>query len=119
MKPPLSSSDPARINLAQSRRGAPHTLSARSALFTPFLQILPTVARRAALDRHRAPTTEDQAADRAHRTGTDRPVTVLRLLAQATVEEQVAALHRDKRQLARTIHPRGLTADRARTDAPA
>jgi SNF2 family DNA or RNA helicase len=49
------------------------------------------------------PAAEDQAADRAHRIGTDRPVTVLRLLAQATVEEQVAALHKDKRQLARDL----------------
>lgn len=46
------------------------------------------------------PAAEDQAADRAHRIGTDRPVTIVRLLAQATVEEQVAALHKDKRQLA-------------------
>ena len=49
------------------------------------------------------PAAEDQAADRAHRIGTDRPVTVLRLLAQATVEEQVAALHKDKRQLAQDL----------------
>ena len=49
------------------------------------------------------PAAEDQAADRAHRIGTDRPVTVLRLLAQGTVEEQVAALHKDKRQLAQDL----------------
>jgi SNF2 family DNA or RNA helicase len=46
------------------------------------------------------PAAEDQAADRAHRIGSDRPVTILRLLAQSTVEEQVAALHTDKRNLA-------------------
>jgi SNF2 family DNA or RNA helicase len=49
------------------------------------------------------PAAEDQAADRAHRIGSDRPVTILRLLAQGTVEEQVAALHADKRELARAM----------------
>jgi hypothetical protein len=49
------------------------------------------------------PAAEDQAADRAHRIGTDRPVTILRLLAQSIVEEQVAALHKDKRQLAQDL----------------
>jgi SNF2 family DNA or RNA helicase len=49
------------------------------------------------------PAAEDQAADRAHRIGSDRPVTILRLLAQSTVEEQVAALHTDKRNLAQNL----------------
>lgn len=49
------------------------------------------------------PAAEDQAADRAHRIGSDRPVTIVRLLAQDTVEEQVAALHHDKRELARAL----------------
>jgi superfamily II DNA or RNA helicase len=49
------------------------------------------------------PAAEDQAADRAHRIGSDRPVTILRLLAQNTVEEQVAALHKDKRELAQSL----------------
>jgi superfamily II DNA or RNA helicase len=49
------------------------------------------------------PAAEDQAADRAHRIGSDRPVTILRLLAEGTVEERVAALHDDKRELARSL----------------
>lgn len=45
------------------------------------------------------PAAEDQATDRAHRIGQDRPVTVYRFVSSETVEEQVVALHRDKRQL--------------------
>jgi SNF2 family DNA or RNA helicase len=46
------------------------------------------------------PAVEDQATDRAHRIGQDRPVTVYRLVAQRTVEEQILELQRDKRDLA-------------------
>jgi SNF2 family DNA or RNA helicase len=46
------------------------------------------------------PAVEDQASDRAHRIGQLRPVTVYRLVTQGTVEEQILALHRDKRDLA-------------------
>jgi superfamily II DNA or RNA helicase len=49
------------------------------------------------------PAAEDQAADRAHRIGSDRPVTIVRLIAQDTVEEKVAALHEDKRELAQAM----------------
>ncbi|PIE20145.1 MAG: hypothetical protein CSA66_01370 [Proteobacteria bacterium] len=46
------------------------------------------------------PAVEDQATDRAHRIGQDKPVTVLRLISQGTVEEGIMALHADKRALA-------------------
>lgn len=49
------------------------------------------------------PAAEDQASDRAHRIGQERPVTVVRLIAQGTIEEQVLALHEEKRELARGV----------------
>jgi SNF2 family DNA or RNA helicase len=47
------------------------------------------------------PAVEDQAADRAHRIGQDRPVLVTRLVARDTVEERILALQESKRALAR------------------
>jgi len=49
------------------------------------------------------PAVEDQAADRAHRIGQDRPVTVYRLVAKDTVEERVLDLQRRKRELAEGV----------------
>ena len=46
------------------------------------------------------PAVENQAADRAHRIGQRRPVTIYRLIAKDTVEEKVMALHNEKRTLA-------------------
>jgi superfamily II DNA or RNA helicase len=45
------------------------------------------------------PAVEDQASDRAHRIGQQRPVTVYRLVARGTIEEQMLALHEHKRAL--------------------
>ncbi|AKV01995.1 SWF/SNF family helicase [Labilithrix luteola] len=45
------------------------------------------------------PAVEDQAADRAHRIGQSRPVTVARLVTEGTIEEKVLTLHASKRQL--------------------
>jgi SNF2 family DNA or RNA helicase len=45
------------------------------------------------------PAVEDQATDRAHRIGQDRPVTVYRLVASGTIEEQILQMHADKREL--------------------
>ncbi len=45
------------------------------------------------------PAAEDQAADRAHRIGQDRPVMVYRLVAEDTVEERILALQEKKRAL--------------------
>ena len=45
------------------------------------------------------PAVEDQATDRAHRIGQERSVTVYRLVAKDTIEEQILALHAEKRDL--------------------
>jgi SNF2 family DNA or RNA helicase len=45
------------------------------------------------------PAVEDQATDRAHRIGQTRPVTVYRLIARGTIEQQILAMHGDKRAL--------------------
>ncbi len=45
------------------------------------------------------PAVEDQAADRAHRIGQERPVLVYRLVARETVEEGILALQEHKRGL--------------------
>ena len=47
------------------------------------------------------PAVEDQAADRTHRIGQDRPVMVHRLVARNSVEERVLALQARKRELSR------------------
>ncbi len=49
------------------------------------------------------PAVEDQAADRAHRIGQDRPVVVHRLVAKDTVEERMQELLSRKRALAGAI----------------
>ncbi|MDZ7641046.1 MAG: DEAD/DEAH box helicase [Desulfurivibrio sp.] len=46
------------------------------------------------------PAVEEQASDRAHRIGQDRPVTVYRLITSSTIEEKILALHQHKRDLA-------------------
>jgi len=49
------------------------------------------------------PAVEDQASDRAHRIGQQKPVTVIRLIARLTIEEQILALHSQKRELVSSI----------------
>jgi hypothetical protein len=46
------------------------------------------------------PAVEDQASDRAHRIGQQRPVTIYRLIAKNTIEERILKLHANKRDLA-------------------
>ena len=46
------------------------------------------------------PAIEDQASDRAHRIGQERPVTVYRLIAAGTIEEKIIRLHTSKRSMA-------------------
>lgn len=46
---------------------------------------------------------EDQATDRAHRIGQERPVTVYRLVAEQTIEEKILQLHAQKRDLADSL----------------
>ncbi|QXE92220.1 ATP-dependent helicase [Geomonas subterranea] len=49
------------------------------------------------------PAVEDQASDRAHRIGQQRPVTIYRLVAKGTIEEKIVALHQQKRGLADSL----------------
>ncbi len=49
------------------------------------------------------PSVEDQASDRAHRYGQQRPVTIYRLVAKDTIEEKIVKLHQEKRELAGSI----------------
>ncbi len=49
------------------------------------------------------PAVEDQASDRAHRIGQQRPVTVYRLVMEGTIEEQIVELHARKRDLANSL----------------
>ena len=49
------------------------------------------------------PAVEDQASDRAHRIGQQRPVTIYRLIAKGTIEDKIVALHRQKRDLAGSL----------------
>ena len=49
------------------------------------------------------PAVEDQASDRAHRLGQQRPVTIYRFITQGTIEERINALHASKRDLADSL----------------
>ncbi|MFT6130890.1 MAG: SNF2 family DNA or RNA helicase [Neolewinella sp.] len=49
------------------------------------------------------PAVEDQASDRAHRIGQQRPVTVLRFISENTIEEKIVQLHAKKRDLADSL----------------
>jgi len=49
------------------------------------------------------PAVEDQASDRAHRMGQQRPVTIYRLVAKHTIEEAIVKLHAHKRDLADSL----------------
>jgi superfamily II DNA or RNA helicase len=49
------------------------------------------------------PAVEDQASDRAHRFGQQRPVTIYRMVTAGTIEEQIQKLHATKRDLAESV----------------
>jgi len=49
------------------------------------------------------PAVEDQASDRAHRIGQQRPVTIYRLVSKGTIEEKIVGLHQQKRGLADSL----------------
>lgn len=49
------------------------------------------------------PAVEDQASDRAHRIGQQRPVTIYRLVTKGTIEEKIVQLHHQKRDLADSL----------------
>ena len=49
------------------------------------------------------PAVEDQASDRAHRMGQQRPVTIYRMIMENSIEEKIIALHGQKRDLANNL----------------
>ncbi len=49
------------------------------------------------------PAVEDQASDRAHRIGQERPVTIYRLVTKDTIEEKIVNLHKEKKDLADSL----------------
>jgi SNF2 family DNA or RNA helicase len=49
------------------------------------------------------PAVEEQASDRAHRIGQNRPVTVYRIVAKDTIEEKIFDLHTWKKDLAESL----------------
>ena len=50
------------------------------------------------------PAVENQATDRAHRIGQDKPVFVYKLIAQGTVEEKILQLQSGKQALAEQLY---------------
>ena len=63
------------------------------------------------------PAVEDQAIDRAHRIGQDKPVFVHRLVATATIEEKMDVLKEKKRALAQSLFDRDGNPTEAITEA--
>ncbi|PWC56323.1 helicase SNF2 [Azospirillum sp. TSH7] len=57
------------------------------------------------------PAVEDQATDRAHRIGQDKPVFVYKLVTSGTVEERMVQLQERKRRLGEAVYDRGQTAE--------
>src|SRR5690606_37671585 len=55
------------------------------------------------------PAVEDQATDRAHRIGQDKPVMVYRLVVEATVEQKMVELGAEKRKIAESALGRDTT----------
>jgi SNF2 family DNA or RNA helicase len=49
------------------------------------------------------PAIEDQASDRAHRIGQQRPVTIYRMVTKNTIEEKIVKLHHTKRDMADSL----------------
>ncbi|MFP5511518.1 MAG: SNF2-related protein [Alphaproteobacteria bacterium] len=57
------------------------------------------------------PAVEDQATDRAHRIGQDKPVFVYKLVTSGTVEERMVQLQERKRRLCDAVYEQGQTAE--------
>lgn len=54
-------------------------------------------------DRWWNPAVEEQATDRAHRIGRDRPLAVHTLVTAGTIEDHIARMHESKRVLAGVV----------------
>jgi SNF2 family DNA or RNA helicase len=62
------------------------------------------------------PAVEEQASDRTHRIGQERPVTVYRIVAKDTVEEKIVSLHAWKKDLAESLLDESSAAARISTE---
>jgi SNF2 family DNA or RNA helicase len=60
---------------------------------------------------------EDQASGRVYRIGQQRPVTIYRLVAQNSIEEQIVGLHARKRDLADSLREDGEVSAKLDADA--
>lgn len=58
------------------------------------------------------PAVKGQASGRAHRMGQKRPVIIYRLAAKDTIEDNIAALHKHKRDLVDSLVAGGDASDR-------
>lgn len=96
---PMSQRDDA-IREFQSGNGALFLISLRAGGFGLNLTAADYVIH---MDPWWNPAVEDQASDRAHRIGQERPVTIYRLVASGTIEEKIVRLHAEKRELADSL----------------
>jgi superfamily II DNA or RNA helicase len=62
------------------------------------------------------PAVEEQASDRTHRIGQERPVTVFRIVAKGTIEEKIVSLHAWKKDLAASLLDESSAPSRISTD---
>jgi len=62
------------------------------------------------------PAVEDQATDRAHRIGQDKPVMVYRLISSNTIEDEILKLHDTKRDLVAGVLDGSQAAGKMSTD---
>jgi hypothetical protein len=90
----------AAINAFQAGQGDAFLISLRAGGFGLNLTAADYVVH---MDPWWNPAVEDQASDRAHRIGQTRPVTIYRLVARDTIEDQILALHHKKRELAASL----------------
>jgi SNF2 family DNA or RNA helicase len=89
-----------RVNAFQAGEGDLFLISLRAGGFGLNLTAADYVIH---MDPWWNPAVEDQASDRAHRIGQQRPVTIYRMVTRNTIEEKIVDLHRDKRDLASTL----------------
>lgn len=102
-----------RINAFQSGDGDLFLISLKAGGFGLNLTAADYVIH---MDPWWNPAVEDQASDRAHRIGQQRPVTVYRLVVKNTIEDQIVGLHKEKRELADSILTGGDAAGRVSAD---
>ena len=89
------------VEFQESPRAAPvMVVSLRAAGFGLTLTRASSVIH---YDRWWNPAVEDQASDRVHRIGQERPVTVYTLVTAGTVEDHIARIHEDKRGVAAVV----------------